>query len=62
MGKLVKSERPRHDTVDSTCLYTILFIPRFEDAEGGLKGSSNSYGFVWQPKITKQKTTLLMSP
>lgn len=59
MGKFVKSERSRHDTVDSTHLYTMLFIHRFEGAEGGLKGSSNSYRFCATAKDHKERTVLL---
>lgn len=58
MGKSVKSERPRHEIVDSTHLYAMLFIHRFEDAEGGLKVSSNSYGFCVAAKDHKIRTTL----
>lgn len=62
MGKFVKSERPRHDTVHSTHLYPMHFLHRFEDAEGGLKCSSNSYGFCEGAKAYEVRTTLLLSP
>lgn len=38
MGKFAKSESPGHGVVESVHLYNLIY--RFEDVEGGLKGSA----------------------
>ena len=42
MGKFAKSESPGHGAVNLIHLYDMHLIHKFENVEGGLKGSSNS--------------------